>query len=168
VKAVDCEWGHRPPTEEERRSYLPARHKLVRRHPGSGRNALCIGSHASHIVGMAAHEGQALLAELIEFATQPQFVYRHKWQVGDLVIWDNRCTCTAPRLSPQRTMCATCAARRSSTKPRRRLSVRDNASESDGASRLAEWAALAAVAADETIDVAQARMPASPDARKPD
>jgi hypothetical protein len=64
----------------------------VRRHPGSGRNALYIGSHASHIVGMPIEEGQELLAELIEFATQPQFVYRHKWQVGDLVIWDNRCT----------------------------------------------------------------------------
>jgi alpha-ketoglutarate-dependent 2,4-dichlorophenoxyacetate dioxygenase len=64
----------------------------VRRHPGSGRNALYIGSHASHIVGMQVAEGQALLAELIEFATQPQFVCRHKWQVGDLVIWDNRCT----------------------------------------------------------------------------
>ncbi len=80
------------PTEEERGSYPPARHKLVRRHPGSGRNALYIASYASHIVGMPAEEGQALLAELIEFATQPQFVYRHQWQVGDLVIWDNRCT----------------------------------------------------------------------------
>ena len=84
--------GDYAPTEEERRLYPPARHKLVRRHPGSGRNALYIGSHASHIVGMPVEEGQALLAELIEFATQPQFVYRHKWQVGDLVIWDNRCT----------------------------------------------------------------------------
>ena len=80
------------PTEEERRSYPPARHKLVRRLPGSRRDALYIASYASHIVGMPAEEGQALLAELIEFATQPQFVYRHKWQVGDLVIWDNRCT----------------------------------------------------------------------------
>ena len=84
--------GGYAPTEEERRSYPPALHKLVRRHPGSGRNALYIGSHASHIVGIPVEEGQALLAELIEFATQPQFVYRHKWQVGDLVIWDNRCT----------------------------------------------------------------------------
>jgi alpha-ketoglutarate-dependent 2,4-dichlorophenoxyacetate dioxygenase len=80
------------PSEEERRSYPPARHRLVRRHPGSGRNALYIASYASHVVGMPVEEGQALLAELIEFATQPQFVYRHKWQVGDLVIWDDRCT----------------------------------------------------------------------------
>jgi len=80
------------PTEEERRSYPAARHKVVRRHPGSGRNALYIASHASHIMGMPIEEGQALLGELMGFATQPQFVYRHKWQVGDLVIWDNRCT----------------------------------------------------------------------------
>ena len=80
------------PTDEERRSYPPARHKLVRRHPGSARNALYVASNASHIVGITIEEGQALLGELIEFATQPQFVYRHQWQVGDLVIWDNRCT----------------------------------------------------------------------------
>src|SRR5215470_8875440 len=66
------------PTEEERRSYPTARHELVRRHPGSGRNALYIASYASHIVGMPAEEGQALLADLIELATRPQFVYRHK------------------------------------------------------------------------------------------
>jgi len=80
------------PTDEERKSYVSARHKVVRRHPGSGRNALYIAAHASHIVGMPIEEGQALLGELMEFATQPQFVYRHKWHVGDLVIWDNRCT----------------------------------------------------------------------------
>jgi len=80
------------PTEDERKSYPAARHKVVRRHPGSGRNALYIASHASHIIGMPIEEGQALLGELMGFATQPQFVYRHKWQVGDLVIWDNRCT----------------------------------------------------------------------------
>jgi alpha-ketoglutarate-dependent 2,4-dichlorophenoxyacetate dioxygenase len=80
------------PTEDERTSYPSARHKVVRRHPGSGRNALYIAAHASHILGLPIDEGQALLAELIEFATRPQFVYRHQWQVGDLVIWDNRCT----------------------------------------------------------------------------
>jgi alpha-ketoglutarate-dependent 2,4-dichlorophenoxyacetate dioxygenase len=84
--------GGYTPTEEERKLRPPARHPLVRRHPGSGRNALYIASHASHIVGMPLDEGQALLAELIAFATQPRFVYVHKWQPGDLVIWDNRCT----------------------------------------------------------------------------
>lgn len=80
------------PTDEERASRPPARHPLVRRHPGSGRKALYIASHASHIIGWPLEEGRALLEELIEFATQPQFVYAHKWRVGDLVIWDNRCT----------------------------------------------------------------------------
>jgi alpha-ketoglutarate-dependent taurine dioxygenase len=47
------------PSEEERRSYPPARHKLVRRHPGSGRNALYMGSHASHIVGMPVEKGRS-------------------------------------------------------------------------------------------------------------
>jgi alpha-ketoglutarate-dependent 2,4-dichlorophenoxyacetate dioxygenase len=84
--------GGYSPTDEERQSYPSARHKVVRRHPGSGRVALYIASHASHIMGMPVEEGQALLRELMEFATQPQFVYSHKWQVGDLVIWDNRCT----------------------------------------------------------------------------
>jgi alpha-ketoglutarate-dependent 2,4-dichlorophenoxyacetate dioxygenase len=80
------------PSEEERTSRPPAQHRLVRRHPGSGRKALYIASHASHILGMPVEEGSALLAELTEFATQPRFVYAHKWRVGDLVIWDNRCT----------------------------------------------------------------------------
>jgi alpha-ketoglutarate-dependent 2,4-dichlorophenoxyacetate dioxygenase len=84
--------GGYTPTEEERKARPPARHRLVRQHPGSGRKALFIASHASHIIGMPIDEGQALLRELIEFATQPQFVYSHAWQHGDLVIWDNRCT----------------------------------------------------------------------------
>ena len=82
------------PTEEERRLRPPARHPLVRRHPGSGRHgAFYIASHASHIIGMPVDEGRGkLLRELIEHATQPRFVYVHKWRLGDLVIWDNRCT----------------------------------------------------------------------------
>jgi alpha-ketoglutarate-dependent 2,4-dichlorophenoxyacetate dioxygenase len=55
-------------------------------------SAKTAASVASHIVGMPIAEGEALLGELMEFATQPQFVYRHKWRAGDLVIWDNRCT----------------------------------------------------------------------------
>jgi alpha-ketoglutarate-dependent 2,4-dichlorophenoxyacetate dioxygenase len=80
------------PSEEERKSRPPAQHPLVRRHPVSGRKALYIASHASHILGMPVEEGRALLVELTEFATQPRFIYAHKWRVGDLVIWDNRCT----------------------------------------------------------------------------
>ncbi len=70
----------------------PARQALVRHHPASGRTSLYLASHASHIIGRPVEEGRALIEELIAFATQPKFVYRHSWAVGDLVIWDNRCT----------------------------------------------------------------------------
>ena len=69
----------------------PVRQALVRTHPATGRRSLYLGSHASHIVGRPVAEGRALLRELLEFATQPAFVYRHRWRVGDLVMWDNRC-----------------------------------------------------------------------------
>ena len=72
---------------------LPAvRHPLVRVHPGSKRKTLYMGSHASHIVGWPTPEGRLLLRELTEHATQQRFVHAHRWEVGDLVIWDNRCT----------------------------------------------------------------------------
>ncbi len=70
----------------------PAPQALVRHHPASGRTSLYLASHASHVIGWPVEKGRALLEELIAFATQPQFVYQHRWTVGDLVIWDNRCT----------------------------------------------------------------------------
>jgi alpha-ketoglutarate-dependent 2,4-dichlorophenoxyacetate dioxygenase len=79
-------------TEEEKATRPPARHRLVHRHPGSGRKVLYLASHASHVIGMPLEEGRALLRELMAHATQPQFVYRHKWRVGDLLIWDNQQT----------------------------------------------------------------------------
>ncbi|MFA5939507.1 MAG: TauD/TfdA family dioxygenase [Sinimarinibacterium sp.] len=63
-------------------------HRLVWTHR-SGRKSLVIGCHASHVVGMERAAGQALLQELVEWTTQPRFVYRHEWDVGDLLIWDN-------------------------------------------------------------------------------
>jgi len=61
-------------------------------HVRAGRKALYLASHASHIVGLPLEEGRALLAELTAHATQPQFVYRHDWRLGDLVAWDNLAT----------------------------------------------------------------------------
>jgi len=84
--------GGYTPTEEERKARPPAQHRVVRRHPGSGRKALYIASHASHILGWPVEDGRALLRELLDFATQPRFVYSHVWRPADLVIWDNRCT----------------------------------------------------------------------------
>ena len=79
-----------PPGEREQ--YPPSRQRLVRRHPGSRRKTLYLSAHASHIVGWPVPEGRLLLLDLNTHATQPEFVYRQKWRVGDLVIWDNRCT----------------------------------------------------------------------------
>jgi taurine dioxygenase len=66
-------------------------HPLVRTHPDTGRETLYLGNHSTHVVGMPEEESAALLRELLEHATQPRFVYRHRWRVGDLVMWDNRC-----------------------------------------------------------------------------
>jgi alpha-ketoglutarate-dependent 2,4-dichlorophenoxyacetate dioxygenase len=77
---------------EEQASLPSAQHPLVRVHPASGRKSLYISSHASHVVGWPIPEGIDLLLELTEWATQPAGVYTHQWQVGDLVMWDNRFT----------------------------------------------------------------------------
>jgi alpha-ketoglutarate-dependent 2,4-dichlorophenoxyacetate dioxygenase len=76
----------------EREVLPPVPQRLVRTHPGSRRKTLYLASHASHVVGLPIPEGRLLLRDLMEFATQPRFVYRHVWREGDLVIWDNRCT----------------------------------------------------------------------------
>src|SRR2546422_2049238 len=78
-------------TDEERAVYPPVRHPLVRTNPVNGRRSLFLGAHASYVEGLPVEEGRALLRELLEHVTQPQFRYRHEWMEGDLVIWDNRC-----------------------------------------------------------------------------
>jgi alpha-ketoglutarate-dependent 2,4-dichlorophenoxyacetate dioxygenase len=79
-------------SSEEEDKLKGAIHPLVRTIPRSKRRAVYLASHASRIVDWPVPEGRLLLRELIEHATQPPFVYRHRWSVGDLVIWDNRCT----------------------------------------------------------------------------
>ncbi len=79
-------------TDEMRRAMPPAPHPVVRVIPESGRTALYIGNHATHIVGWPRAEGARFLEQLNSFAAQPRFIYSHQWRVGDLVIWDNRCT----------------------------------------------------------------------------
>jgi alpha-ketoglutarate-dependent 2,4-dichlorophenoxyacetate dioxygenase len=79
-------------SEEEKNKLKGAEHPLVRTNPRTGRRSLYLASHASRIVGWPVPEGRLLLRELIEHATQPRFVYRHRWRVGDLVIWDNLAT----------------------------------------------------------------------------
>lgn len=79
-------------SETEQDALKGAVHPLVRTIPRSGRRSLYLASHASRIIDWPVPEGRLLLRELIEHATQPRFVYRHQWRVGDLVIWDNRAT----------------------------------------------------------------------------
>lgn len=76
----------------ERENYPPSPQRLVRLHPGSKRKTLYLSAHASHVIGWPIADGRLLLLDLNAHATQPAFVYRHEWRVGDLVIWDNRCT----------------------------------------------------------------------------
>jgi alpha-ketoglutarate-dependent 2,4-dichlorophenoxyacetate dioxygenase len=78
--------------EEERVKMAPVPQVLVRTHPGSGRKSLFLSSHAGAISGMEVPEARVLLMDLMEHATQREFVYTHRWTVGDLVMWDNRCT----------------------------------------------------------------------------
>ncbi len=73
------------------RDYPPVRHALVRANPRNGRKSLYIGSHAWYIEGLGLDESRILIARLLEQTTRPDRVYRHRWQVGDLVMWDNRC-----------------------------------------------------------------------------
>jgi alpha-ketoglutarate-dependent taurine dioxygenase len=75
----------------------PKVHPLVWTHQ-SGRKSLMLGAAASHIEGMSLEDGRLLLCRLHEWVTQPQFIYRHKWMLGDLVIWDN--TGTMHRVDP--------------------------------------------------------------------
>jgi alpha-ketoglutarate-dependent 2,4-dichlorophenoxyacetate dioxygenase len=79
-------------TPEELEAFAPVRRPLVRRLPDSGRETLYVASHIGRIEGMPDAEAEALVAELVAHATQRQFIYTHRWRVGDLVMWDNRCT----------------------------------------------------------------------------
>jgi alpha-ketoglutarate-dependent 2,4-dichlorophenoxyacetate dioxygenase len=79
-------------SEDEKEQLKGAIQPLVRTLPRSNRKALYLASHAFRIVGWPVPDGRLLLRDLIEHATQRKYVYRHSWRVGDLVIWDNRCT----------------------------------------------------------------------------
>lgn len=79
-------------TPDEIAAFRPVRQRLVRSHAVTGRKSLFLSSHAGAIVGWTVPEARMFLRDLTEHATQPQFVYSHRWRVGDLVMWDNRQT----------------------------------------------------------------------------
>jgi taurine dioxygenase len=78
------------PSEEQLRSVPDVEMPVVRSHPVTGRKALFVNeAHTSHVVGMERAEGDALLAELYRHIVRPEFTYTHRWQAGDLLMWDN-------------------------------------------------------------------------------
>jgi alpha-ketoglutarate-dependent 2,4-dichlorophenoxyacetate dioxygenase len=79
-------------TDDERAMFRPVRQRLVRTHPSTGRKSLYLSSHAGAIIGMPMPEARVLLRDLTEHATQPTFVYTHRWRPFDFVMWDNRRT----------------------------------------------------------------------------
>ncbi len=89
-------WSRRragyPYTEEEIDAKPIARHPVVHVHAGSGRKALFVGAHTRDIVGMDREEGRKLIDELIDWCTQPQYVFPVYYKPGDMAIWDNLCS----------------------------------------------------------------------------
>ena len=82
--------GWEPSAEEILAAMAPVRWPLIRVHAGSGRKTIYVGSHARRVIGLPLPAGRILIRDLTEHATQPDFVYRHAWRPGDLVLWDNR------------------------------------------------------------------------------
>jgi alpha-ketoglutarate-dependent 2,4-dichlorophenoxyacetate dioxygenase len=82
--------GFEPTADEIKAAMPPVRWPLIRTHSGSGRKLIYIGAHARQVAGLSVPEGRILLRDLLEHATQRQFVCQHTWRVGDVVIWDNR------------------------------------------------------------------------------
>lgn len=106
----------------------PAVHSLVRRHPETGRKSLYINpSHVIRILGISDGENERLLPELYWYMLQPGAEYRHKWQAGDFVIWDNRCS----------VHCATGGCPPDQRRVHWRSTVMDGTAETPGASRVA-------------------------------
>jgi taurine dioxygenase len=78
-------------TAAQRAEAPPVDQPVVRTHPETGRDCLYLGDHAEYIVGMPYDKGRALIEELNEMAVHPDLTYEHRWQVGELIVWDNRC-----------------------------------------------------------------------------
>jgi taurine dioxygenase len=84
--------GEDPMTDEQRRATPPVDHPIVRTHPETGRQCLFLGDHAESIVGMPYAEGRALIEALNALAPHRDLTYEHRWQPGQMLVWDNRCT----------------------------------------------------------------------------
>ncbi|MCY4129186.1 MAG: TauD/TfdA family dioxygenase [Gammaproteobacteria bacterium] len=93
-------YGLRVMPEEGLRQLPPVEHPIIKVHPDSKRHVLFVGRHASHIIGEDFESSRKLLRELTFEAAQPPRTFGHRWDVGDIVIWDNRCVLHRARASP--------------------------------------------------------------------
>ena len=78
-------------TQEEKDAVPPVEHPIVRTHSPTGKKSLYVSGHIESLVGMPVDEGRLLVKELINWCTRPEYVYTHRWQRHDLIMWDNRC-----------------------------------------------------------------------------
>ena len=83
--------GEDPMTEAQRCEVPPVAHPIVRTHPETGRKCIFLGDHAEYVEGMDYGAGRALIEELNVLAVHDEFTYAHRWQPGELIVWDNRC-----------------------------------------------------------------------------
>ena len=83
--------GEDPMTDAQRLATPPVEHPVVRTHPETGRDCLYLGDHAEYIIGMPYDQGRALIEELNTLAVHPDLTYEHRWEDGELLLWDNRC-----------------------------------------------------------------------------
>jgi alpha-ketoglutarate-dependent 2,4-dichlorophenoxyacetate dioxygenase len=110
-------------TQAERDALPPVRRRLTWPNPVNGTRSLYVASHAGAIEGMPEPEALQLINRLIDDATQPQYVYRHVWKPGDVIMWDNRATMHRGRPFP-------------SVEPRSMVRTTISAIEADGLDRV--------------------------------
>ncbi|MFN0313728.1 MAG: TauD/TfdA dioxygenase family protein [Burkholderiales bacterium] len=83
--------GEDPMTEAQKNDVPPVDHPIVRTHPETGRKCIFLGDHAEYIVGMDYEKGRALIEEINALAVHPDLTYEHCWNLGEMIVWDNRC-----------------------------------------------------------------------------
>ena len=87
------QFPERPLSDEQKQRAPDIAHPITPRHPVTGRKSLFLGGDViASVEGLPEQEGIEMMREVLAFATQSRFVYRHKWRVGDMVFWDNRCS----------------------------------------------------------------------------
>lgn len=99
IELHNVHYPHLPAlTDQQKRDRPDVHHPMTRKHPRTGWTSLYVGRWCIDVDGLPKPEGEELVKFLQHFAVQDRFVYRHRWRVGDAVLWDNRCTqhCATP------------------------------------------------------------------------